>query len=311
MKNVRILAMYGLVSGMLLLSACLTVTETPSGDTSLLAAATAGAYCETCSQATLAAALTQEKSNSDRQAAATAEIGRANAQATLNSANATLGAAQTQDQNAANVVAAQVAATAEIVRANAQATIDSAGSTQSAAFTQDAIRQTQMVDLATTGAQSILNQQNIDKLAASTQTAIADHIATQTQSAAATSQWYVDQSRQREEQRQGPIAFLWKWCLPMFILILGGLALWGFWRWLRIQQFNQRILERSVDRLPAQVVDVLPHEHADPEPYIETDVVDDSYRPTQPDDQVRGWLDEVKRDLRGSDRKDEDDNANE
>ena len=56
---------------------------------------------------------------------------RANAQATLNSANATLSAAQFQDQNNANVIAAQIAAMAEIVRANAQATLVADGSTQS------------------------------------------------------------------------------------------------------------------------------------------------------------------------------------
>jgi hypothetical protein len=312
-RNLHILAIYGFLSGMLFLSACLTVTETPSGAQLLLdaAAQTAGASCETCAQATLAAAQTQDKNNVDNQAAATAEIVRANAQSTLNSANATLSAAQTQDQNNANIVAAQIAGTAEIVRANAQATINSAGSTQSAAFTQDAIRQTQMADLATTGAQSILNQQNSDKLAAGTQTAIANTIATQTQVAAVTSQWYVDQSRQREEQRQGPIAFLWMWCLPMFILLMGALALWGFWRWLRIQQSNQQILERPVERLPAQVVDVLPHEHEDPRTNIESDVVDDSHPLEESDDQVRGWMDEVKRKLRGSDRKDEHDNADE
>ena len=176
---------------------------------------------------------------------------RANAQATLNSANATLSAAQTQDQNNANVIAAQIAATAEIERANAQATLNSAGSTQSVALTQDAIRQTQMADLATTNAQALVLQQNKNELAAGTQTAIANNIATQTQAAAATSQWYTDQDRQREEQRQGPIAFLWIWCLPIFIVILAGLVLWGFWRWLRIQQANQRILENPVDKLPA------------------------------------------------------------
>jgi hypothetical protein len=277
----------------------------------LLVVQTAGVSCEACAQATLAAALTQDQNNVDNQAAVTAEIVRAIAQSTLNSANATLSAVQTQDQNNANVVAAQIASTAEIVRANAQATINSAGATQGAAITQDAIRQTQMADLATTGAQSILNQQNIDNLAAGTQTAIADHIATQTQIAAATSQWYVDQSRQREEQRQGPISFLWRWCLPMFILLVGGLALWGFWRWLKIQQSNQRILEQSADRLPASVVEVLPHEHYGPQPNIESDVVDDSDPLTQSDDQMRRWIDEVKHNLRESDRKDENDNANE
>lgn len=310
-RNLRILVIYGFVLGMLLLSACLTVTETPSEAKLLSDAATAGVFCDACAQATLAAALTQDQNNVDNQAAATAEIVRANAQSTLNSANATLSAAQTQAQNNANIVAAQIASTAEIVRANAQATVNSAGSTQNAAITQDAIRQTQMADLATTGAQAILNQQNSDKLAAGTQTAIADNIATQTQVAAATSQWYVDQLRQREEQRQGPISFLWKWCLPMFILLVGALALWGFWRWLRIQQSNQLILEQPVDRLPASVIEVLPHEHHDPQPNIESDVVDDSDLPTQSDDQMRRWMDEVKRKLRESDRKDENDDANE
>ena len=303
MSNLR-LATLGFLSGMLILSACLTVT--PSSEL-LAAQARTNVPCEACAQATLIVALTQEKNNIDNQAAATAEVGRMNAQATLNSANATLGAAQTQDQNSANIIAAQIAATAEIVRADAQATLISAGSTQSAALTADAIRQTQMADIATTGAQAIVNQQNSDKLAAATQTAVADTIATQTQVAVATSQWYLDRSRQREEQRQGPIAFLWAWCLPMFILLFGGLLLWGFWRWLKIQQANQRILENPVSQLqpPAAVV----IDHDDTQPYIESDVVDVSDQSTKPDDQVRGWIDEVKRNLLESDKKDEDDNA--
>ena len=227
----------------------------------------------------------------------------------MNSANATLSAVQTQQQNDVNVIAAQIAATADIVRANAQATVNSAGSTQSAALTADAIRQTQMADLATTGAQAIVNQQSSDKLAAGTQTAVADNIATQTQVAVATSQWYLDRSRQREERRQGPIAFLWTWCLPMFILLFGGLFLWGFWRWLKIQQANQRILEQPVDRLPVLSAEIIDHQHDDAQPYIESDVVEDSYPLTKPDDQVRGWIHEVKRNLLESDKKDEDDNA--
>lgn len=306
MKYLRILAIYGFVSGMLFLSGCVTQTKTQSAEELLLQQVVqTDASCQACAQATLAAALTQEKNYGDIQAAATAEIMRANAEATLNSANATLSAAQTQDQNNANIVAAQIAATAEIVRANAQATLSSAGSTQSAAQTQDAIQQTQMSDLATSGAQAILNQQGRDQLAADTQTAIANTIATQTQVAAATSQWYVDQSRQRDEQRQGPIAFLWMWCLPMFILLFGGLILWGVWRRLKIQQANQRILEKPVDRLPAKIL----YGEKDAEPYIESDIVDGSHQPTKPDDQVRGWLDEVKRSLLRSDKKDENDNA--
>lgn len=306
MKKLDVLAIFGFVSAILLLSACLTLTETPSqAELFLDSAAQTGASCVACAQATLAAALTQEK-NYGYDQAATAEIVQANAQATLHSANATLSAVQTQDQNNANAVAAQIAATAEIVRAAAQATINSAGSTQSAALTQDAIRQTQMADMATTSAQSIANQQYFYNLAAATQTAIADNISTQTQAAAATSQWYVDQSRQRNEQREGPITFLWMWCLPVFLMLFGGLVLWGFWRWLKIKQANQRILEKPVDRLPAEI---LYHEHDD-QPYIESDVVDGSYQqPAGPDNQVRGWFDQVKRDLRKNDEKDKNDKS--
>lgn len=311
MNPLRVIAIFGTVSVMLILSACYTLTPTQSPSELLMVTpAQASVICEACDQATLASALTLEKNYADNQAASTAEVMRANAQATLNSANATLNAAQTQDQNNANVIAAQIAATAEIVRANAQATLNSAGSTQNAALTQDAIRQTQMADLATTGAHSLLIQQNKDDLAASTQTAIANNIATQTQSAAATSQWYTDQTRQREEQRQGPIAFLWMWCLPVFILLIAGLVLWGFWRWLKIQQANQRILENPVDQLQAPVAEVMDHRHDDSLPYIESDIIDARYQPMKPDDQVHEWLEEVKHKLSRRDKEDEDDNTN-
>ena len=202
MHNLRVIILCGALLMLLILPACYAQTATPSSAEFLLATpAQASAPCEACDQATLAAALTQERNNADNQAAATAEIVRANAMATLNSANSTLSAAQTQAQNESNAIAAQIAATAEIVRANAQATLNSAGSTQSAALTQDAIRQTQMADYATTGAQSVINQQNKNDLAAGTQTAVANNIATQTQVAAATSQWYADQARQREERK--------------------------------------------------------------------------------------------------------------
>ena len=234
-RNLRIAINYSSLLMLLILSGCITPLATQSSkENSLIAPAETSVPCDACVQATLAAAMTQINDNADYQAVATAEIVRANAQATLASANATLSAVQTQDQNDANIVAAQIAGTAEIVRAAAQATLDSAGATQNAALTQDAIRQTQAADLATTDAQSLLIQQNKDDLAASTQTAIADNIATQTQAAAATSQWYTDQERQREEQRKGPIAFLWMWCLPVFILMLVGFILWGYWRRLKI-----------------------------------------------------------------------------
>jgi len=312
MNPLRVVAIFGTLSVMLILSACYTLTQTPSpAELLMVTPAQVSAPCEACDQATLASALTQGKYDADNQAASTAEIMRANAQATLNSANATLSAAQTQDQNNADVIAAQIAATAEIVRANAQATLDSAGSTQNAALTQDAIRQTQVADLATAGAQSLLIQQNKDDLVAGTQTAIANNIATQTRAAAATSQWYTNQTRQREEERQGPIAFLWAWCLPMFILLFAGLILWGFWRWLKIQQANQRILANPVEQLQAPVVEVIHHHHDDDsQPYIESDIIDARYQPMKPDDQVRGWLDEVKHKLLNRDKEDEDDYSN-
>jgi nitrogen fixation/metabolism regulation signal transduction histidine kinase len=219
-----------------------------------------------------------------------------------------LSAAQTQEQNNTNIIAAQLAATAEIVRANAQATLNSASSTQVAAMTQGQYNLQVTESARTQEAAALLIQQNKDDLAASTQTAVANNIATQTQSAAATSQWYADQERQRDEERQGPIAFLWTWCLPIFLVLLVGLILWGFRRWLSIQQSNQRILDKPVEKLPepAAVV-VRQHRHDDPSPYIESDVIEDNYQVTTPDDQVSQWLDEVKDELQSNDEKDKDD----
>jgi hypothetical protein len=307
-RNLRMIFICGTVSMLVTLSACVTPIAPPSASQFMLTPAQLGAPCETCAQATLAVAMAQQQINSDIQAAAAAEVVRANAQATLSSANGTLRAVQAQQQNDANVIAAQIAATAEIVRANAQATLNSAGSTQSAALTADAIHQTQMADLATTGAQAVFNQQYQNDLAASTQTAIANSIATQGQSAAATSQWYFDQGRQRAEQRQGPITFLWVWGIPIFIVLLAGLILWGYWRRLQIQQDNQRILEIPVDRLPAPAVEVPHHHHGGSLPYFDGDITDDGYQVTKPNDQVERWLDEVKGKLLDSDEKDKDDN---
>jgi len=311
MKAVLRIVVSFTLSVLLFLTGCSALVGTPSADQEFIAeSAQTNAPCEACAQATLAAALTQQITGVDNQAASNAEIVRVNAQSTLNAANATLGAVQTQDQNNANVVAAQIASTAEIERANAQATLNSAGATQSIALTNDSIQQTQMADLATSNAQTLLLQQNKDELAASTQTAVANSIATQTQAAAATSQWYVDQDRQRAEQRQGPIAFLWTLCLPIFIVILAGLVLWGFWRWLRIQQANQRILTNPVERLPESTAEVRRHRYDDPVPYVDSDV-DSGYQVTTPDDQVNKWVDEVKNVLNDSDKKNENDNTDE
>jgi hypothetical protein len=269
-------------------------------------------------QATLAAVLTQVQNNSDFQAAATAAIVQANAQATLDSANATLSAAQIQAQNITNIIAAQVAATAVVVRANARATLVAAGATQRAALTQDAIRQTQTQYIVqvtqaagTQSAGAILLQQYKNDLASGTQTAVANNIATQTQVAVATSQWYTDQSRQRQEQIRGSIGFLWKWALPIFIVLLAGLLVWGFWRWLRIKQDNQRILEIPADRLPGPIGQPNHHLLNDSSSHPENTIIESHYRLTRPVDQARLWLDEVKRKLVRGDEKDEDDKSDE
>jgi hypothetical protein len=314
MKNLchdpRITAIWLLLLVLLILAACGTFPETQAPAQLLLATpAQISTPCDACDQATFAAVLTQQKNNADNQAAATAEIMRANAQATWDSANATLGAALTQEQNTANIIAAQMAATAEVARANAQATVNSAAETQSAALTQDAIRQTQMADLATSSVEAVMTQQNKNDLAVGTQTAIANNIATQTQVAVATSQWYADQVRQREEQRQGPIAFLWMWCFPLFVVLFGILVLWGFWRWQKLQRDRQRLLDKSVDKLNAPVVEVIDHQHDDSLPYLESGVMDHRHQLTKPDDQVQEWLDDVKSQLRSSDKKDEDDDT--
>ncbi|HEY5270170.1 MAG TPA: hypothetical protein VII97_07520 [Anaerolineales bacterium] len=286
-----IAAIWASVLVLLTLTTCGTQPETP---TAPYVAVILGTPVGTSAQATLAAALIQEKINADNQnAVATAVIVRANAQATLSSANATLSAAQTQQQNSADVIAAQIAAAAEIVRANAQATLVAAGSTQSAALTQDAFRQTQVQE-----------QQNNDEIAAGTQTAVANLIATQTQSAVATSQWYADQSRQREEQRQGPIAFLWTWCLPVFVVLFAGLCLWGFWYWLKRQQNRQRITEQPVEKQQAPLDPGKPQDRFIPP---KSDIVNGLNRRTKPEEQMRGWLDEIKRKLLNRE-KDNDDN---
>jgi hypothetical protein len=264
-------------------------------------------------QANLIAELTQAQNNVDNQAVSTAEIVRANAQATLDSANATLNAVQTQDQNNANLVAAEMAATLVFIRANAQATLVAAGATQSAALTQDAMRQTQtQYDLQVTqaagtqGADAILAQQYKNDLASGTQTAVANNIATQTQVAVATAQFYTDQSRQVDAQRQVPLTFLLVWCLPAFLVLVAGLVVWGIWRGIKIQQANQQILDNPTDKLPAPAQ---PREGDSSEYLDRGDIIDSHFKLTKPVDPARRWIDEVKRKLLKSDDKDEDDHS--
>lgn len=304
----RVLFVFLLILLSLTLTACsgpstILVNGTPQPQSTQV-----GAPCDVCDQATQAAAQTQDQISANNQAASTAEIVRADAQAALNSANATLNVAQTQDQNSANVIAAQIAATSKIERANALATLNSAGSTQSAAQTQDAIQQTQIAGQSTTNAEAILNQQDKDAVAASTQTAVANNIATQTQ-AAVISQGFADQARQNAQQAQGPLGFIWMWCLPIFIVLLGALALWGVWRWLKIQQANQRILEKPAHKLETPPAGDEQHHQYDSLPSLDDDVVDRRYHLTKPDDQVGNWRDEVKRKLQSDEKENEDENT--
>jgi hypothetical protein len=314
-RHITIAALWVLLLALVTLVACVSI---PPASPAPVVVVMLGTPLETLDQGTLAAVLTQEQNNTDFQAAATAAIVQANAQATLDSANATLSSAQTQAKNINDIIAAQMAGTAAIVRANARATVVAADSTQRAALTQDAIIQTQteyalQVTQAagTQNAQAILIQQNKNDLAAATQTAVANNIATQTQVAVATSQWYTDQSRQRQEKARSSFASLLLWIFPVIIVLLAVLVVWGFWRWLRIRQANQRILDNPADRLPPPGGEVIDHHLDDSSMYIEGKFIDNRNRLTKPVDPVRRWLDEVKGKLRSDDKKDDDDNSGE
>jgi hypothetical protein len=264
--------------------------------------------CVECAQATLSAVLTQAQSSSDAQAAATAESARANAQATLDAVSATVSAAQTQEQNNANIIAIQVAATSEINRANAQATLVAAGSTQSAAQTQDAIRQTQVhesiqmtSDLSTQSAVGTLTQQNKNVIADGTQTAVMEHIATQTQSALATSQVATEQARANQTKDQNQIAFVGMWCLLISIPVAIGLGLGIFLRWLKNRETQRRIdMQLATPETGSEISAPVIIEH-------NSSPVNLQYPLTKPSDHVREWLEEVRRKLLNSKKDDNND----
>lgn len=294
-------ALLALIVALFALAACDVQAGTPSvsGDGFLLPMSTETSNA----QATLAALQTQEKSSADAQAAATAEIMRANAQATLNAVSATLGAAQTQEQNNANIIAAQVAATAEIIRANAQATLVAAGSTQSAALTQDSIRQTQVqssfqvtADLATQNAIGTVTQQNSNFLAAGTQTAVSNGIATQTQSALIIAQGYADQDRLRNGRNWDQIALVGMGCLLISVPIVIGLALGISLRWLK-----NRVTPQRLDAQPAEPPFIIEHK-----PRSISDMAYNQYPLAKPRDHVRRWLEEVKRKMNTNAKDDHD-----
>ncbi|MCB2160734.1 hypothetical protein KQH40_01465 [bacterium] len=279
--NLQKIAIYGAVSLLIILSACTPLPPlTPLAAERVAVTAANAGPCEACDRATLAAMI-QDQNASDIQAVATAEILRANAQATLNSASATLNAVQTQEQNNADSIAARIAATAELERADAKSTLVAAGSTQSAALTRDVILQTQVEN----------NLQVTEDLA--TQNAIS-----------------LDTQQQLEKQRLVPITFLWMWCLPIFILLLAGLVLWGVWRWLKINQANQKILGRISKKPRAPMIEDFHHHRADSQSYIDHEVGNSrNYFPKPEADQTGRWLDEVKRKLIMGDKKDENDDG--
>jgi hypothetical protein len=199
--------------------------------------------------ATQGAAMAEQEINAialQAQAAATADILRAHALATANAASSTQGAALTQESLNASVLQAQAAATADRQRADALATYNSASSTQSSALTQAALQQA-LVQLhlrltaqsATQNAGATATQQWMGARVAGTATTLARAMTNQTQSAVAIAQ-------QREEQNQGPIVFVWKWGLPIFVVVAAMLGLWGFWRWLKMQTTRPRPVAPTV-----------------------------------------------------------------
>lgn len=139
-----------------------------------------------------------------------------------------------------------------------------------------------------------------------TRIAVANGVATQERSAVATSQWYTDQVRQRGEQRQVSVGLLWSGGLPIFVVLLAGLVLWGVWRWLRARRANQKIINGVLGQLPARAPAPVDLHRDDSVPYLEGHAVDNRYELTKPEDQVHRWLEEVKSKLQSPDRKDED-----
>ena len=197
--------------------------------------------------ATQAAAMAAADINSialQAQAAATADIERAHALATLNAANATRGAAQTQDSQITSDLQAAAAGTANILAAQALATIDAAGATQGSAQTQAALAQSQATFRArltaqagTQSAAATGTQAWMGARVGGTATLLASTLAAQNQAAAEITQQAADL---RQAQNQGPLVFLLKWGLPVFIAAVALLGLWGFGRWLRLRTSRPR-----------------------------------------------------------------------
>ena len=204
---------------------------------------------------------------------------------------------------------AQETATADILQAHNRATFSAATATQSAAQTQAMLAETQgqfnlrlTADSATERAGATATQQRKDESAASTTTAIAGVISTQTQSVIATQQGHADQVRQSEVQQQDNIAFLWAWGPPLFLLAVVAVCGWVFWYW----EIHKRVRPGTSRELAAPVfADRDPPLYELPLPKAE--VVIDPSPITEPDGEVSGWLEEVKEMLLASEKEDQDD----
>jgi hypothetical protein len=208
---------------------------------------------------------------------------------------------------------AQETATADILSANNRATFSAATSTQYAVQTQAVLQQTQLVldeaqaqlslrltvDSAAESAAATGTQYRNDESAASTTTAIAGVIATQTQSFIATQQRHAAQMRQSELEQQEAIALLWIWGPPALVLVIVIVGVWAYWYW----EIDKRIRRGPGYEAPPPVVSSStqpPHESALPKSSVV--IVPDPV--TDPTGQLSGWLDEVKEKLRDSQKED-------
>jgi hypothetical protein len=206
---------------------------------------------------------------------------------------------------------AQQTATADILLANGRATFSAATSTQYAVQSQAALQQTQVMqqqtqdqlnfqltaDWATVNAGATETQAPIDATALA---AAAIHSA-QTQSAFATQQKLADRLRQSEAQTQEMIAFAWTWGPPLLLVVLVAVGIWAIWYWGLFTRFVPDIIAQ----VPVLTHKSLPQAKGakarKPEPKVVTQAI-----PTaQPGNETSGWMDEVKEELRASQKEDD------
>lgn len=227
------------------------------------------------SAATEGVALTQEKVNTlarQAQAAATADIQRAHTLATVNAAIATQRVAQTQEQFSANLLRAQIAATADMGRDNTLATANALSATSRAAETEAVLQQLRLqlasgatASAATQKAHTVV-EQRLNTMVIGTATALANLAAFQAANA----------------PPAAPSGGGWVWGLPLFVLSVAVVVLWGTAYWLGHKNRRAEVEAPRISYLPPHSPEVLPADYPLAEP---------SHR------EVQGWLDDVKRKL--------------